>query len=80
LRLLAEGEVETQAIAGVVRGAVEPFPPSLFLRETAFTRVDEAVLASRVQKLDKFLILARSGYSSPHRTVRKRKGKVESDG
>ena len=35
LRLLVEGEVETQDAAGVVRGAVERFPPALFLRETA---------------------------------------------
>src|SRR5258708_20101457 len=31
LRLLAEGEVETQDTAGVVHGAVQPFPPTLFL-------------------------------------------------
>src|SRR3984893_14860416 len=43
LRLLAEGEVETQDTAGVVHGAVERFPPSLFLRETALTRADEAI-------------------------------------
>jgi transglutaminase-like putative cysteine protease len=45
LRLLVEGEVETQDTAGVVRGAVERFPPSLFLRETAMTRADKAILA-----------------------------------
>jgi transglutaminase-like putative cysteine protease len=44
LRLLAEGEVETQDTAGVVRGAVERFPPSLFLRETALTHADKAIL------------------------------------
>jgi len=43
LRLFAEGEVETQDTAGVVRGAVERFPPSLFLRETALTHADEAL-------------------------------------
>src|SRR3984893_3676143 len=43
LRLLAEGEVETQDAAGVVHGAVERFPPSLFLRETALTCADEAI-------------------------------------
>jgi transglutaminase-like putative cysteine protease len=43
LRLLAEGEVETQDTAGVVHGAVERFPPSLFLRETALTCADEAI-------------------------------------
>jgi transglutaminase-like putative cysteine protease len=43
LRLMVEGEVETQDTAGVVRGAVERFPPSLFLRETALTRADAAL-------------------------------------
>jgi transglutaminase-like putative cysteine protease len=45
LRLLVEGEVETQDTAGVVRGAVERFPPRLFLRETAMTHADKAILA-----------------------------------
>jgi transglutaminase-like putative cysteine protease len=49
LRLLVEGEVETQDTAGVVRGAVERFPPSLFLRETAMTRADKAILAYAAQ-------------------------------
>jgi transglutaminase-like putative cysteine protease len=43
LRLLVEGEVETQDTAGVVRGAVERFQPALFLRETALTHVDKAI-------------------------------------
>ncbi len=45
LRLTVEGEVETQDAAGVIRSAVERFPPSLFLRETALTRPDAAILA-----------------------------------
>jgi transglutaminase-like putative cysteine protease len=45
LRLLVEGEVETQDTAGLVRGAVERFPPTLFLRETALTHADKAILA-----------------------------------
>jgi len=45
LRLLVEGEVETQDTAGVVRGAVERFPPRLFLRETPLTHADKAILA-----------------------------------
>src|SRR6266852_4897175 len=49
LRLLVEGEVETQDTAGVVRGAVERFPPSLFLRETALTHADKAILAYAAQ-------------------------------
>jgi len=43
LRLLVEGEVETQETHGIVRGAVERFPPSLFLRETSLTRADAAI-------------------------------------
>src|SRR5216684_7523723 len=43
LRLLVEGEVEIQDTAGVVRGAVERFPPSLFLRETPLTQPDRAI-------------------------------------
>ena len=34
LRILAEGEIDTQDAHGVVRGAIERFPPSLYLRET----------------------------------------------
>lgn len=45
LQMLVEGEVETQDTAGVVNGAVERFPPSLYLRETALTRPDEAITA-----------------------------------
>src|SRR5579864_4584068 len=45
LRLLIEGEIETQDTAGVVKGAVERFPPSLFLRETTLTAADEAIAA-----------------------------------
>jgi transglutaminase-like putative cysteine protease len=43
LRVLVEGEVDTQDTHGVVRGAVERFPPTLFLRETPLTRADAAI-------------------------------------
>jgi transglutaminase-like putative cysteine protease len=43
LRVLAEGEVDTQDLNGVVRGVIEPFPPSLYLRETALTHADPAI-------------------------------------
>ena len=43
LRLTVEGEVDTQDTQGVVRGTVERFPPSLYLRETALTRIDPAM-------------------------------------
>ena len=49
LRLVVEGDVETQDAAGVVRGAMERFPPTLFLRETPLTRADEAMLAYAAQ-------------------------------
>lgn len=43
LRLTVEGEVETQDTNGLVRGAVERFPPSLYLRETLLTKIDPAL-------------------------------------
>jgi transglutaminase-like putative cysteine protease len=39
-----EGEVDVQDTAGIVRGAVERFPPSLFLRATPLTTADEAIM------------------------------------
>lgn len=45
LRVLVEGEVETQMTNGVVQGAVERFPPSLYLRETPLSRADAAISA-----------------------------------
>ena len=49
LRLLVEGEVETRDTGGVVRGAVERFPPALFLRETPLTCADSAIRAYAAQ-------------------------------
>lgn len=43
LGVLVEGEVETQDTSGLVRGAVERFPPSLYLRETPLTEPDTAI-------------------------------------
>ena len=43
LRLMVDGQVETQDTHGVIRGAVERFPPSLYLRETPLTRADPAL-------------------------------------
>jgi transglutaminase-like putative cysteine protease len=45
LSVTAEGEVETRDTQGVVRGAVERFPPSLYLRESALTSPDGAIEA-----------------------------------
>jgi transglutaminase-like putative cysteine protease len=43
LSVLVEGEVETHDSQGVVRGAIERFPPTLFLRETHLTAPDPAI-------------------------------------
>ncbi len=43
LSVEVDGEVETQNNNGVVRGTVERFGPSLFLRDTAATRADPAI-------------------------------------
>ena len=45
LGVTVDGEVETQDTNGIVRGAIERFPPSLFLRETPLTKPDTAILA-----------------------------------
>jgi transglutaminase-like putative cysteine protease len=45
LGIRVDGEVETQDTNGIVQGAIERFPPSLFLRETSLTRPDTAILA-----------------------------------
>jgi transglutaminase-like putative cysteine protease len=44
LSIGVDGEVDTQDSNGVVAGAVERFPPSLFLRETALTQPDAAIV------------------------------------
>ncbi len=43
LSIAVEGEVDTHETHGVIRGAVERFPPGLFLRETALTQPDAAI-------------------------------------
>jgi transglutaminase-like putative cysteine protease len=42
-RIEVDGVVETQSSEGVVRGTVERFPPSLFLRDTALTEPDAPI-------------------------------------
>jgi transglutaminase-like putative cysteine protease len=44
LSVAVEGEVDTVDTHGVVRGAVERFPPSLYLRETPLTEADAAIV------------------------------------
>jgi transglutaminase-like putative cysteine protease len=43
LSIAVEGEVETQDTHGVITGAVERFPPELYLRETTLTQPDAAI-------------------------------------
>lgn len=51
LSVAVDGEVETHGTDGVIRGTVERFPPSLFLRETPLTQADTAIetLAAEVR-------------------------------
>lgn len=51
LGVRVDGEVDTQDTTGIVRGAIERFPPSLFLRETELTRPDGAIIEF-ARKLD----------------------------
>jgi transglutaminase-like putative cysteine protease len=43
LSVEVDGEVETQNNNGIIRGTVERFGPSLFLRDTALTQADNAI-------------------------------------
>jgi transglutaminase-like putative cysteine protease len=45
LSVTVVGEVDTQDTTGIVSGAVECFPPALFLRETDLTAPDPAIIA-----------------------------------
>ena len=56
LIVAVEGDVETRDTGGVVRDAIERFPPALFLRETPLTVADQAIQefaqAARAQEPD----------------------------
>jgi transglutaminase-like putative cysteine protease len=43
LSVTVDGEVEMQDMHGLVNGAVERFPPQMFLRETELTQADAAI-------------------------------------
>ncbi len=60
LRVEVDGEVETQNADGVVRGSVERFPPSLFLRDTALTQADGAIrdFAQKIRDTSGGVVLA----------------------
>ena len=49
LTVHVEGEVDTVDLNGVISGAIERFPPALFLRETALTCLDPAIAELAVQ-------------------------------
>src|SRR4051794_39956839 len=49
LRVMVEGEVETHEPGGIVRGAVERFPPTLFLRDTLLTTANPDIIAVALQ-------------------------------
>jgi transglutaminase-like putative cysteine protease len=44
LTVEVDGEVDTQDTDGVVRGAIERFPPQLYLREKPLTQTDPAIV------------------------------------
>jgi len=60
LRVEVDGQVETQNTDGVVRGTVERFPPSLFLRDTVLTQADAAVrdFAAKIRAVSGGVVLA----------------------
>jgi len=60
LTVEVDGEVETQSTDGVVRGTVERFPPSLFLRDTALTQADGAIrdFAQKIRDASGGVVLA----------------------
>lgn len=53
LRVLVQGEVDTQDTNGIVRGVIERFPAALYLRETSLTKADDAITAFAQEKLSK---------------------------
>ncbi|MGE3993052.1 transglutaminase family protein [Pseudorhodoplanes sp.] len=48
-----EGEAEIEDTSGVVKGTIEPFPPTLFLRETPLTQSNEEICAFARDVTDK---------------------------
>jgi transglutaminase-like putative cysteine protease len=60
LHVEVEGHVETQNTDGIVRGTIERFPPSLFLRGTALTQADTAIqgFAAKIRAMSGGVVLA----------------------
>lgn len=53
LTVTVDGEVDTQDTSGIVKGAVERFPPALYLRDTPLTEADAAIIAFADDTRDK---------------------------
>lgn len=47
-----EGEVDTDDTQGIIRGAIERFPASLFLRETPLTQADDSIAQFAAQSVN----------------------------
>ena len=73
LAVSVEGEVETRNTNGVVTGAIERFPPSLFLRETPLTKPDDAIAglasAARAEAGDNSLKLLHTVLAGLHQEM-----------
>jgi transglutaminase-like putative cysteine protease len=67
------GEVDTQDTDGLVSGAVERFPPQLYLRETSLTQTDAAIIdfaqATRAATDDDTLILLHALLTALNREI-----------
>jgi transglutaminase-like putative cysteine protease len=81
--VLVEGEVETRDTQGIVRGAVERFPPNLYLRETSLTRADADIAAlaaaSRDDGGDNILNLLHVMMDRLHHALNKEVDPLQSD-
>jgi transglutaminase-like putative cysteine protease len=53
LTVTVDGEVDTQDTNGIVKGAVERFPPALYLRDSPLTEADPAIVAFADDARDK---------------------------
>lgn len=73
LVVTVEGDVETRDTGGLVRDAIERFPPALFLRETPLTTADEAIRtlaqAARAQAPDNDLKVLHALLNSLNETM-----------
>jgi transglutaminase-like putative cysteine protease len=61
LAVMAEGEVEARDTQGILRGTIERFPPSLYLRDTALTSADTNIadFAGRLSRHNRSAELSR---------------------